>query len=165
MFIPNPDFTGDITPFQFNIMREYMAEYNLELGREAHFKNHPSRLNAIYLFESSDEARHYYQVHQEHVGGRILKRVKSVTACIYSKHDLGWVDFLRLAHSVDTISTDNVSKAYWSGAKVEDYELLSMGKRWTQPPIIEVLFLGRVEVYNRDLDCDDQYSGFESHTQ
>ncbi len=158
MFIPNPEFKGDITPYQLNIMREYMAEYNLELGREANFKNYPSRLNAIYLFDSPEEARRYYQIHQEHVGNRILKRVKSVSPCVYSKHDLSWVDFLRLAHSVDAMSIDNVSKAYWSGVKVENCDLESMGRKWTQPPIIEVLFLGRVEVYNKNLDHDDQDS-------
>ena len=34
MFLPNPDFNGDITPFQHGVMQEYMAEYNLEMGRE-----------------------------------------------------------------------------------------------------------------------------------
>jgi hypothetical protein len=36
MFIPNPDFEGDVTPFQHGVMREYMAEYNLEMGRVFH---------------------------------------------------------------------------------------------------------------------------------
>ena len=75
MFTPNPDFEGDITPFQHGIMREYMAEYNLEKGREFHnFKSYPSRLNAIYLFDSEEEANKYKVRHTNHVDGRILKK-------------------------------------------------------------------------------------------
>lgn len=85
MFIPNPDLQGDITPYQLNIMREYRAEYNLELGSENGFISYPSRLNAIYLFESSSEAHRYKDSHLEQVGNRILKKVKSVTS--HKLHD------------------------------------------------------------------------------
>lgn len=154
MFLPNPDFDGDITPFQHGVMREYMAEYNLEMGREFYkFKQYPSRLNAVYLFDSEDEAHKYKERHLAHVGDRILKKGRSVTPCVYSKHDSSWVDFLRISHSVDAESISYVSKAYWSGVHVESCELMSMGQPWTQKPIIEVLFLGRIEFYNRTLDC------------
>jgi len=152
MFIPNPEFESDITPFQFGIMREYMAEYNLELGREGYFPSYPSRLNAIYLFESEDEAKKYKNRHLSHVGDRILKKVRSVTPCVYSVHDCSWVDFLRLTHSVDQDSVDNVCKAYWSGKRVQEFELTSMGKSWSQDAIFEVLFLGRIKFYDRNLD-------------
>jgi hypothetical protein len=152
MFIPNPEFEGDLTPFQFGIMREYMAEYNLELGRERYFPHYPSRLNAIYLFESEDEAQKYKNLHLSHVGDIILKKVRSVTSCIYSVHDCSWVDFLRLTHSVDPESVDNVSKAYWSGKRVQDNKLSSLGESWSQDAIFEVLFLGRIEFYDRSLD-------------
>jgi len=155
MFIPNPNFRDEITAFQLTIMREYMAEYNLEMGRELNFKNYPSRLNAIYLFESFKEANRYYELHREHLSDRILKKVKSVSPCVYSKHDLSWVDFLRLTHSVDPLSIDRVSKAYWSGVKVEDCKLKSLGEAWTQSPVIEVLFLGRIEFYNKNLNHND----------
>ena len=93
-----------------------------------------------------------------HVGNRILKKGRSVIPCLYSKHDSSWVDFLRLIHSVDQQSIDNASKAYWSGVKVEDRELESMGEKWTQSPAIEVLFLGRVEFYNKNLNMrKDQF--------
>ena len=146
MFIPNPDFGGDITPFQHGVMREYMAEYNLEMGREFYkeFNAYPSRLNAIYLLDSEAEAHKYKARHMAHVGDRILKKGKSATPCIYSKHDSSWVDFLRLTHSVDPESISNVSKAYWQGVNVKDCQLSSMGQSWSQDPIIEVLFLGKV---------------------
>lgn len=154
MFLPNPDFGGDITPFQHGVMREYMAEYNLEMGREFYnFKDYPSRLNALYLFDREAEAHKYKARHMAHVDGRVLKKGKSVTQCIYSKHDSSWVDFLRLTHSVDPESIANVSKSYWSGVNVKDCQLMSMGQPWSQEPIIEILFLGRIEFYDKNLDC------------
>lgn len=151
MFIPNPQFRGDITPFQHGVMREYMAEYNLELSREASFGQYPSRLNSIYLFNSEEDAHKYGTQHKWHVGDRILKKCRSVTPCVYSIHDSSWVDFLRLTHSVDAQSIDSVGQAYWTGQRVQDCKLQSMGRPWTQDAIFEVLFIGRVEFYDRNL--------------
>ena len=152
MFVPNPDFQGDITPFQFGIMREYMAEYNLELCRERSFRNYPSRLNAIYFFMSEEEAFKYKACHQEHVQGRLLKKCHSVNPCVYSIHDSSWVDFLRLTHMIDTQSVENVGNAYWSGVRVQDRQLEPLGKPWSQETIFEALFIGRVEFYDRSLE-------------
>jgi len=152
MFIPNPDFKADITPFQFNIMREYIAEYNLELSREVHFSQYPSRLNAIYLFDNEEEAFKYKMRNMYHVGDRFLKKGHSVGSCTFSKHDSSWVDFMRLLHSVEKESLDNIGKSYWLGNCVEDCKLLSLGEPWSKPPITEVLFIGRIEFYDRNLD-------------
>jgi hypothetical protein len=151
-FIPNPDFIGDITPFQHGVMRNYLAEYNLELGRLTAFTNYPSRLNALYLFPSEDEALKYSQRHRWHVGDRILKKCKSVTPCTYSLHDCSWVDFMRLLHTLDPQSIDAAGKGYWSGRNVADCKLETLGKPWTQAPIREALFIGRVEFYDRTLE-------------
>lgn len=152
MFVPNPDFKGDLTPFQFGIMREYMAEYNLEIHREHSFPDYPSRLNAIYLFLSEQEAHEYKAQHNAHVEGRILKKCHSVSTCIYSTHDSSWIDFLRLTHSVDPQTVDFVANAYWTGMKVQDYQIESLGKSWSQKAIFETLFIGRVEFYDRNLE-------------
>jgi len=153
MFIPNPEFDGDITPFHHGVMREYMAEYNLEMGRvHYNFQNYPSRMNAIYLFDKEEEAHKYKIRHMSHVDGRVLKKPKSVTPCIYSIHDSSWVDFLRLTHSVDPASISFVSQAYWNGVKVTDCQLMSFNERWSQDPIMEVLFMGRIEFYDRSLE-------------
>ena len=49
MFIANPSFKTFITPFQNNLLRNYMAEYNLELSRSASFPEYRSRLECIFL--------------------------------------------------------------------------------------------------------------------
>lgn len=155
MFIPNPDARYELTPFQWGVMREYMAEYNLELGRLRAFNQYPSRLNSIYLFTSEAEAHKYKERHMSHVGARLLKRAHSAAVpCTYSIHDCGWVDFLRLLHSVDQESVNSICQAYWSGIPVQDRQLTSWGKPWTQEPILEVLFLGRIEFYFKSVEPD-----------
>ncbi len=151
MFIPNPKFKGDIVPFQFNIMQKYIVEYNFELSHESYFLQYPSRLNAIFLFYSEEEAQKYKERHFHHVGNRILKKVKSVGRCLYSQHDSSWVDFVRLGHCMEKDSINSCCKAYWQGINVENCELESLGQPWTQSSIIETLFLGRIEFYDRSL--------------
>lgn len=151
MFIPNPEFSGDITPFQMNMMNEYMADYNLEINREHFFSNYPSRLNAIFLLSSKEEAQKYRDRYMGHVGNRKLKRVKSDGDYIYSTHDSSWVDFMRQGHSMDNDTVSNVTQSYWKGIKVEDCGLQSMGQPWTQSSIKEVLYIGRIIFYDKSL--------------
>ena len=156
MFLPNPKFKSPITPFQNNLLRNYVAEYNLEVDRMRWFSQYPSRLHAMFLFDSDAEAKNYRARHPEHVEKRILKRVKTVGDYIYSLHDSSWINFLRLQHSVDEASINNISKSYWSGVRVEQRELMSFGERWTQNAIIDVLFLGRVDFFDKALNTEIQ---------
>jgi hypothetical protein len=152
MFIPNPEFKTFISPFQNNLLRNYIAEYNLELSRQQHFEAYPCRLQAIFLLDSAEEAEKYATHHPEHVGKRILKRCKTVGEYCYSVHDLAWVDFLRIVHSMDAQTLDFVGRAYWSGELVVNHKLMSMGQSWCEEPAMEVLFLGRVDFYDKTLD-------------
>ncbi len=86
-----------------------------------------------------------------HVGNRLLRQARSVGPYAYSTHDSSWVDFLRLNHSCDDETIHQVAQAYWRGVNVEDCELKSFGKPWAQSPIIEVLYLGRIDFYDRSL--------------
>lgn len=151
MFIPNPDFQGFISPFQNNILRNYRAEYNLEVTRERFFTDYPSRLNSIFLLETFEEAKKYRKENLQHVDNRTLEKVKTVSNYIYSNHDSAWVDFLRDDHSLDSLTLEKVTKAYWSGQKVEDSELTSFGKEWKKDTVIETLFLGQIKFYNSNL--------------
>jgi hypothetical protein len=150
-FLPNPEFKGDVSPFSIGVTHQYTAEYNFEINREIYFSQYPSRLNAIYLLRSEEEAEEYKQRHMAHVENRVLKRVHSVGQYVYSFHDSSWVDFLRLGHSCDQDTIHNVTQAYWQGISVETCELKSRGKPWTQSPITEALYLGRIDFYDRSL--------------
>ena len=150
-FIPNPKFKGDISPFTIGVTHQYSAEYNLEINREHYFSVYPSRLNAIYLLQTEGDAIAYQARHMDHVRGRVLKKAKTHGNYAYSTHDSSWVDFLRLAHSCDDQTIHEVAQAYWRGISVEECQLQSMGKPWTQPPITEVLFLGRIDFYDKEL--------------
>jgi len=154
MFLPNPRFSSAISPFHNNVLRNYRAEYNLEVDRQRWFPQYPSRLQAIFLFDSEDHARCYGTRHPEHVATRILKRVKSSGPYIYSLHDSSWVNFLRQNHSLNQATVNKVSRSYWSGTRVEQCELLSLGKTWTQAPIVEALFIGRIDFYDRSLSTE-----------
>ena len=120
MFIPNPDFKGDISAFHQGLLWNYLPEYDLELAREQNYYEYPSRLNALYLFDSESQAISYSKIHPKHVCNRILKKCKSKGNCIYSIHDLSWIDFLRLTPMIDDISMNNIAKSYWTGIKVKD---------------------------------------------
>lgn len=151
-FIPNPKFKGDVSPFSVGVTHDYTAEYNFEINREHYFPEYPSRLNAIYLLMSEAEAMVYQERHMGHVGGRVLKKVHSVgPSYAYSMHDSSWVDFLRLNHSCDDQTIHDVTQAYWRGVNVADCSLSSMGAPWTESAIIEVLYLGRIDFYDRTL--------------
>lgn len=153
-FIPNPKFSGDISPFSIGVTHHYAAEYNFEINRKHYFPDYPSRLNAIYLLRSEAEAMAYKDRHSEHVGGRTLKKVHTVGPYAYSTHDSSWVNFLRKNHSCEDSTIHNVTQAYWQGENVADCQLMSMGTPWTESPIIEVLYLGRIDFYDRTLPIE-----------
>lgn len=154
-FIPNPKFTGDVSPFSIGVTHHYTAEYNFEINRKHYFSDYPSRLNAIYLLRSEAEAMEYKQRHMAHVRGRVLKKAHTVGQYAYSTHDSSWVDFLRMNHNCDDQTIHEVTQAYWRGINVADCQLKSMGKPWSQSPIIEVLYLGRIDFYDRTLPSEN----------
>lgn len=151
MFLPNPKYQGFIAPFQNNLVRNYRAEYNLELTRQRYYPEYPSRLNSIFLLWTKENADKYQVRHPEHVAHRVLKKVRSTGGYRYSLHDSAWVNFLRLNHSMDQDTVKFVTDMYWGGGFVCHQKLESMGHPWTDEPIMEALFLGRIEFYDRTL--------------
>lgn len=95
MFLPNPSSRTFVSPFQNNLLRAYMAEFNLEMSRERSFSEYPSRLHAIFLLDSEEEAEKYAKHHPEHVSKRVLKQARTAGSYTFSRHDASWVDFFR----------------------------------------------------------------------
>jgi hypothetical protein len=124
----------------------------LEISRRSHFAQYPCRLQAIFLLDSADQAQKYATRHPDHVANRLLKRCTIVGPYVYSTHDSAWVNFLPIGHSIDQETLDLVGRAYWSGERVVDHRLTSMGQEWTDGPIFEVLFLGRVDFLDKSLE-------------
>lgn len=152
-FIENPEFKErDMSVFQYKITNHYRIEHDLELHRIEHFENYPSRLNALYLFTSKEEAEKYQTIHPDHISKRELLACQSKGNYYYSLHDLSWIDFLRIEGMVDKQSFHNIAHSYWNGINVEDCKLQSRGKVWTQDPIREVLFIGAVEFLEKDIN-------------
>lgn len=154
MFVPNPDFKqAPISVFQHNMIRHYLTDYNLELSRVREASDYPSRLDAGFLFVTADEAHRFEQGNPRHVEGRTLKRVKTNGPYLYSTHDGGWVDLLRLPDMKDEETLDIAGKGYWHGDVCP--EASSMGKPWKPSSYTEVLFYGRIDFENRDLTQSD----------
>ena len=126
-------------------MRNYTADYNLELARRAHFPNYPCRLQAFFVLESKEDAMTYKNKNSKHVEGRTLARGTTNGAYCFSRHDSAWVNFLRLPHMLSQEDIHNCTNAYWSGHAAQDCQLMSCGKPWTQNRTTEILFLGRLD--------------------
>ena len=145
MFIPNPNFHGFISPFQNNLMRNYAADYNLELARRARFPNYPCRLNAIFLLDSEEDALTYKNKNPQHVEERILARGTTNGPYCFSRHDSAWVNFLRVPHMMSPEDIHSWTDAYWSGRTAQDIQRMSCDKPWTQDRATEILFIGRLD--------------------
>lgn len=145
MFLPNPNFSSFISPFQFGLLRAYKAEYDLETARISKFQDYNSRLSSIFLFETESDANEYSKEYNFHVGNRELKKVKTNGSYIFSRHDLTWIDFMRAAHSMSEDTINQVTEAYWTGKFTQESELKSLGQIWNKKSISEILYKGRVD--------------------
>jgi hypothetical protein len=133
LFIPNPKFKGEITPYHNNVSRKFRTEYNLEIHRP---ELYPSRTQALFACDSYENAKQYEKFHPAHVEGRILINGHTAGDYHYSIHDSGWFDFLcKDMNFDDTIITQSVN-TYWKGLPVPG----------SQPPTWEVLFYGTLQI-------------------
>jgi hypothetical protein len=66
---------------------------------------------------------------------------------LYSKHDLGWIDFLRSALILDEAMVQYIAQSYWEGKSVKNFKLELMEKFLSAvtQPVYEVLYIGRID--------------------
>jgi len=144
-FIDNPKPTGFMSPFIGNAIWSYRTEYNLELARRYKFQKYPSRFLALFLFETIEDAQKYSNAHPWHVGYRSLKKVVTHEDYSYSKHDIGWIDFLLLQGGQDSTLIKDVTDEYWTGASIQGKQLLHHGKPYAPISNYEILYYGWVK--------------------
>lgn len=140
-FVENPGFLGRLSPFGLNVVRDYAAEYRLELTRLRSFLPYPSRLGAIFVFSSEEDAWRYADTYPERTRGRHLLRVMSVGEVRWSWHDSGWIELLR-ADPGPPQRLDDMTHAYWRGEPVFGHPLAGAAAA----SIREVMLLGRIGV-------------------
>jgi hypothetical protein len=133
-FVHNPAFSGELSPFALNVLHEYAAEYALELHRARHCAHCPSRLCAIFLLRSHDEAVAYGDRHARQVDRRVLVPVQTVGGWRASVHDSRWIDRLRAHRGLGPREADRIAGHYWRGDACDGHG----------PPVYEVLLLGRI---------------------
>jgi hypothetical protein len=144
IFSSNP-FSQSLPEDNFTTVRNYFAEYHLEFYRQRLYKEFPSRLHALLLFATRVDAENFRVKHPDQVFGKDLVPARSQGAYVVSFHDSSWLDYLRLPHSLNLATLDEVSKYYWSGRLVEEIGLTFMDNAWRETPVIEALFQGTLE--------------------
>ena len=156
IFSTNP-FNLPLPEDNFSTVQNYFAEYHLEYYRQRLFKEFPSRLHALLLFATRVDAETFRTKHPARVFGKQLVRARSRGSYVVSFHDSSWLDYLRLPHSLNLATLDEVSKHYWKGRLVEEVGLMFMDHAWRDPPVIEALFQGAFESVT---PCHVQHSGW-----
>jgi hypothetical protein len=156
MFVFNPNHKqGDISRFHLGIINNYRIEYDLESFRHKFHPLLPSRLFAMYLFETREQASLYHSRQQAHVGRRVLKRGITSGPYVYSIHDSAWIDFLRAFHVLEADTLNVCWNGYWRGERMQDGKFESRGKPWIEPSIMEALFYGRINFPNKNVSVFD----------
>jgi hypothetical protein len=140
----NP-FSLPLPEDSFTTVQNYFAEYHLEYYRQRLFKEFPSRLHALLLFATRVDAENFRAKHPARVFGKHLVPARSQGAYVVSFHDSSWLDYLRLPHSLNLATLDEVSNHYWRGRLVEEIGLRFMDAAWRETPVIEALFQGTLE--------------------
>ena len=138
----------------FTTVQNYFAEYHLEYYRQRLFNDFPSRLHALLLFATRVDAENFRAKHPGRVFGKHLVASRSKGGYVVSFHDSSWLDYLRLPHSLNLSTLDEVSGHYWQGTLVEEVGLRFMDAPWREPPVIEALFQGTLEPVNRYHETD-----------
>ena len=134
---------------QFTTVRNYFAEYHLEFYRQRLYNNFPSRLHALLLFATRIDAENFRHKHPDRVFGKFLVCAHSQGPYTVSFHDSSWLDYLRLPHSLNLSTLDEVSNYYWKGMLVEEIGLRFMDQPWRETPVIEALFQGKLFMPNK----------------
>ena len=141
MLTENP-FGTSLPEDRFTTVQNYFAEYHLEYYRQRLYNDFPSRLHALLFFATRVDAENFRVKHPARVYGKYLFCAHSTGAYVVSFHDSSWLDYLRLPHSLNLSTLDEVSRHYWKGSLVEEVGLPFMNERWREPPVIEALFQG-----------------------
>jgi hypothetical protein len=127
-FIPNPGMsTGFLSPFLVNTVNNYRVEYDAELTRRAYYRNAPSRLTAIYAFESLVDCEEASRRWGWPLTG--VQRFKVEHAVRAARVNMEIVSLARLCYSramQDAQSVERIWRSYWSGEDKLAVELPSV---------------------------------------
>lgn len=141
-FTPNPDLsTGFMSPFTAGSLSNYHTEYDAELCRRAAFTHAPSRLTAVYAFDSMeacDEAtRRYGWDLSTVVPFEVMHVLRSVRV------NMEIVSLARHAYAtsmLDEQTKDHLWRSYWAGADSYDMDLPTLDAKGRHQVTVDALW-------------------------
>ena len=139
----NPFSTGQPED-RISAVQNYFAEYHLEYYRQRLYGEFPSRLHASLFFATRVDAETFRARHTALTSGKQLVCARSVGDYVVSYHDASWLDYLRLPHSLNLATLDEIAGHYWGGTLAEEVSLRFHEERWREPAVIEALFVGQL---------------------
>lgn len=118
MFIPNPNFTGFISPFLHGVTNDYRLEWDAEQARRAHAPDAPSRLGAVFAFGSYADCERVATKYGWDLAQVEQFRPARGEAIAVGNVNMEIVSLMRAAYTLgswDAQSLDAIWSAYWRG--------------------------------------------------
>jgi hypothetical protein len=117
-FVPNQAMsTGFVSPFLMSTVNNYRVEYDAELARRRLYPGSPSRLTAIYAFESMADcevAAHRFEWPIQSVQRFRVEHVLRATRVNMEVVTLARLCYARAMQTQDSV--ERIWRSYWSGA-------------------------------------------------
>lgn len=138
------------TSFSFNVVNNYLLEYNLELYRYAYANKYPSRLSAVYAFGDFETCVKVSNLYNWDIN--TVKKFKLVSNTLVkdlvrvSKNNMQIISFMRGLDCTSFSREDQheIYTHYWNGEG--DLKLMKDNKEYNTGEIYEYLVEGILEL-------------------
>ena len=117
-YIPKQNFRFPLSPYCMTAINEYRIEYDAEYYRMELCPKFPSRLSAIYAFDSYETCKTVSQKHGWNINEVREFKVKAEHLISVVKVNMEIISLLKHAYKVSHLSEQslrNIWKSYWSG--------------------------------------------------
>jgi hypothetical protein len=141
-FMPNPNLsTGFMSPFTAGSLSNYRVEYDAELCRRAAFRHAPSRLTALYAFDSLDSCHEASRRYKWDISTVVPFEVMDVLRSVRVNMEI--VSLARHAYAtsmLDAHTTDDLWRSYWAGAESYSMDLPSVDAKGRRQVAVDALW-------------------------
>jgi hypothetical protein len=120
MFVPNPNFTGFLSPWLHNVTSDYRLEWDAEQARRRHAPESPSRLGAVFAFGSYADCERVAQKYTWDLAEVEKFRPVPNQPIEVRQVNMEIVSLMRPAYTLgswDAQTLDAIWSAYWGGGQ------------------------------------------------